>query len=145
MAFSDENRRFWHIDLTTRAGAKSAAGQGALACFVFVGMAVLGVVVLGGMAGFSTPEGIGVMIGAGLEAVLGLIAGLRLRAGKGAYWAMAVAALAALELVGKLVALSIGGAILVGVILITIIQGIRGALALKNDRGFEDDDVEVFN
>ena len=145
MAFSDENRRFWHIDLTTRAGAKSAAGQGALACFVFCGMAVLGVILFGGMAGYSTPEGIAVMVGAGVEAVVGLIAGLRLRAGKGAYWGIAVAALAALELVGKVVALSIGGVVIVGVILITVVQGIRGALALKNGTSFEDDDIEVFN
>lgn len=145
MAYSDGNRRSWEIDLSTRAGAQSAANTGAIACFVFCGMAVLGMILLGGEAGYGTPDGIAVMIGAGLEAVVGLVAGLRLRAGKGAYWGIAVAALAAIELIAKIAALSIMGIVLVGLILIWVVQGIRGAFALKKEPRFEDDDVEVFN
>jgi hypothetical protein len=145
MAFGDADRKFWEIDLTTRAGAMGAAHQGSLACFVFCGMAVLGILLLGGTAGFDTLEGISIAIGAGLEFVVALIAGLRLRAGKGAFWTMVVAALAALELAAKVVAISIGGVIITGAVLIMMIQGIRGALALKKGFGFEDDDIEVFN
>ncbi len=144
MAFSDEKRRFWQIDLTTRAGAKSAAYQGALACFIFCGMAVLGLLVFGGLAGISTPQGLSIVAGAGLEAVVGLVAGLRLRSGQGAYWGIAAAVLAALELIGKVVALSIGGLVLTGMVLIITVQGVRGAFALKRAAGFEDDDIEVF-
>ena len=144
MAYSDEGRRFWHIDLTTRAGARGAAAQGGSACFVFCAMAVLGAVVFGGLSGLTTPEGIVAASGAGLEALIALVAGLRLREGKGAYWGMAAAALAALELIGKVLTISIGGFLIVGAILIMIIQGIRGALALKNQPRFEDDDLDVF-
>ena len=144
MAFNDESRRFWHIDLTARAGAMSAAYQGALACFAFCAFGVLGILFGAGLIGGSSPQGLALIGGAALEAVVGLIAGLRLRAGKGAYWAMAAAVLAALELLGKAVALSFGGVAIDGVILVFMIQGIRGALALKHGTGFEDDDIEVF-
>ncbi len=144
MAFNDEKRRFWHIDLTTRAGAQSAAYQGSIACFIFCGMAVLGLLIFGGLAGISTPQGLSIAIGAGLEIVVGLVAGLRLRSGKGAYWGIAVAALAALELIGKVVALSIGGVVITGLVIIMTVQGVRGAFALKSAAGFEDDDIDVF-
>ena len=144
MAFNDEKRRFWHIDLTTRAGARSAAYQGSIACFIFCGMAVLGLLIFGGLAGISTPQGLSIAIGAGLEIVVGLVAGLRLRSGKGAYWGIAAAALAALELIGKVVALSIGGVVITGLVIIMTVQGVRGAFALKSAAGFEDDDIDVF-
>ena len=144
MAFNDERRRFWHIDLSTRAGARSAAYQGSIACFIFCGMAVLGLVVFGGLAGISTPQGLSVVFGAGLEAVVGLVAGLRLRSGKGAYWGIAVTILAALELIGKAVTLSPGGVVLTGLVLIMAVQGVRGAFALGRKDGFEDDDIDVF-
>lgn len=144
MAYSDEGRRFWHIDLTTRAGARNAAAQGGTACFVFCAMAVLGAIFFGGLKGFGTVEGLAAAAGALFEALIALVAGLRLRAGKGAFWGMAVAVLAALEMIGKVLAFSIGGLVIVGVILIMIIQGIRGALALKNQPRFEDDDIDVF-
>jgi hypothetical protein len=134
----------WDVDLTTRAGANTAAYQGALACFVFCGMAVLGTVMLGATAGFTTINGISAMIGAGGEALIALIAGLRLRAGKGAYWGIAAAVLLVLEMVVKLISLSIPGLLLSGVVLLVMINGIRGAWALKRSTGFAEDDAEVF-
>ncbi|MCZ8018696.1 hypothetical protein [Novosphingobium sp.] len=144
MAFSDSAGKFWQVDLTSRLGAHTATHQGALACFIFAGLAVLGFFVLGGSAGFGTPEGIAVMIGAGLEFVVAMIAGLRLRTGKGAYWGMATAVLATLELIGKIVAISIGGIVMGGLVLVYLVNGIRGALALKRGQGFADDDLDVF-
>lgn len=144
MAFSDSAGKFWQVDLTSRLGAHTATHQGALACFIFAGLAVLGFFVLGGSAGFGTPEGIAVMIGAGLEFVVAMIAGLRLRTGKGAYWGMATALLATLELIGKFVALSIGGIVIGGLVLVYLVNGIRGALALKRGQGFADDAAEAF-
>ena len=142
MAFNDEARRFWHIDLTTRAGARSAAYQGSLACFIFCAMGVLGLIF--GIGMIRSAQGLALAIGAGLEAAVGLIAGLRLRAGKGAYWGIAVAVLSTLELLGKAIAFSIGGIVISGLIVVFTVQGIRGALALKNNATFEDDDIEVF-
>jgi len=135
---------FYDIDLTTRTGARGAAHQGGLACFVFAGLAVVGVVVFGGAAGYSTPEGIAAMAGAGTEVVIGLIAGMRLRAGKGMYWGSFVAVLLALEIAMKAVNLAFGGLIISGIILVILINGIRGAWALKRQVAFEDDDAEVF-
>ncbi len=143
MAFSDPQRRFWRVDLTTRVGALSAAKQGATACFIFAGLAVLGLALLGGMAGYSTTEGMAVMAGAAFESAVAIIAGLRLRSGKGAFWGMAAALLCVLETIGKVLALS-AGVVITGVLLVAIIQGVRGALALRNDKGFEDDEVAVF-
>ena len=143
MAFSDPQRRFWRVDLTTRVGALSAAKQGATACFIFAGLAVLGLALLGGMAGYGTTEGMAVMAGAAFESLIAIIAGLRLRSGKGAFWGMAAALLCVLETIGKVLALS-PGVVITGVLLVAIIQGVRGALALRNDKGFEDDEVAVF-
>jgi uncharacterized phage infection (PIP) family protein YhgE len=57
---------------------------------------------------------------------------------------MAVVALAALELIGKVLAISIMGIALTGIIVVMTVQGVRGALALKNIPSFEDDDIDVF-
>lgn len=135
---------FYDIDLTTRSGARGAAQQGGLACFVFAGLAVLGVVVFGGAAGYSSPEGIAAMTGAGAEALIGVIAGMRLRAGKGVYWGGIVAALLGIEIIMKVVSLAFGGMIISAILLVIVINGIRGAWALKRDVAFEDDDAEVF-
>lgn len=143
MAFSDPDRKFWHVDLTTRVGALGAAKQGALACFIFAGLGVLGLVLMGGLIGVDTPEGLAVMIGGALEAGVGLIAGLRLRAGKGAFWGIGAAVLNVLELLGKLSQLS-AGAVINFVLLAVIVQGVRGAFALRNNKSFEDDEIAVF-
>lgn len=136
---------FWNVDLTTRSGAETAADQGGLACFFVAGLTVLGALVFGGLAGFDTIEGQITMATIGLQAVIALIAGFRLRAGKGAFWGMAVAAFLVLEIVTKLVTLNgIGGLVLNVVFLIMVVQGVRGAWALRSQVPFEDDQVEVF-
>ena len=85
------------------------------------------------------------MTGAGLEFVVAMIAGVRLQWGKGAYWGMATAVLAALELIGKIVAQSVIGVLIGGLVLVFIINGVRGALALKRGTGFTDDDLTTFD
>ncbi|WP_209349330.1 hypothetical protein [Pontixanthobacter sp. CEM42] len=136
---------FWQIDLTTRAGAHTATSQGAIGCFIFAGLAMLGMLILGGAAGFTTTEGITAVVAVGLEVVVGLVAGFRMRAGKGAFWGIATAALLAFEMVVKIVTLTgLLGLVINGVVLVLIVQGIRGALALRGDAVFDDDDVEVF-
>ena len=145
MAFGDAAQKFWTTDLTTRAGALSATKSGSTGAFIFCGMGVVGMIFFGLKVGFTTSLGIAEIAAAGFEAAVALIAGLRLRQGKGVIWGGAAAVLVALEGLGKVVAMSIGGALLSLAVLIMLINGVRGALALKKDAGFEDDDVEVFN
>jgi hypothetical protein len=135
---------WWQIDLTTRAGAQSAVRMGSIAAFIFAGMGVLGALLVGLAAGAGTAEGLGVIIGGALEAVLGLIAGLRMRAGKGLVWAVVVAVFLVLELIGKLVMFSIVGSVLTAVVLVYLVNGIRGLRALKTELGYDDADVATF-
>ena len=136
---------FWDADLTTRMGAESAAFQGGLGCFIYSGMAVLGLVFFGGVNGFDTPEGIAGIAGVGAEVLVTTTAGFRLRAGKGAFWGSAAALIVGLELLFKLISLSINGGLIIGaVVLVVIVQGVRGAFALRSANGFAEDDAEVF-
>ena len=117
-----------------------------MGAFGFAGLAVLGAVVMGGLTGLDTPEGMGIALTAGAEAVVGLIAGFRFRAGKGAFWGMAAAALLTIEMVYKVISLAIGGGLVINaVLLVCLVQGIRGAMALRSTSTlFEDDASEVF-
>lgn len=135
---------FWQIDLTTRSGAETAADQGGLACFFVAGFTMLGALVFGGLAGFDTAEGVTTAVLIAITALIALIAGLRMRAGKGAFWGIAVALLLVVEIISKLVSFSIGGLIFNVLFLVMVVQGLRGAWALRGQSGFDDDDVEVF-
>ena len=143
MAFSDSKAKFWQIDLTSRSGAESATKQAELAGFGMTIMAILGMFLLGGLAGFSTVEGKVVVAAAGLEALVGLVAGLRFRAGKGAFWGIVALALMTLEFVAKLAAVSSIGIVITGILCVFLFNGIRGAFALKRGK-FDDDIADVF-
>jgi hypothetical protein len=135
----------WDIDLTTRSGAETAADQGGLACFITAGLTVLGALLFGGMVGFDTFEGQVTAGVIGVQALIALVAGLRLKAGKGAFWGIAVAVMLALEIINKLFnSLAFGGLVLNALFLVMVVQGTRGAWALRRGTGFEDDQVEVF-
>lgn len=134
---------FWDADFTTRMGAETATGQAGLVCFIIAGFRVVGALFFGGMVGFETLDG---QIIAGLtavEAIVAVIAGFRFRAGKGAFIGMAMAALLALSILNALVSLTFAGIIFNSVFLVVIVQGIRGALVLRNG-GFDEDEVEAF-
>ena len=134
---------FWGADFTTRMGAETATGQAGLVCFIIAGFRVVGALFFGGVAGFDTLEG---QIIAGLtavEVIIALITGFRFRAGKGAFFGMAMVALLALSIVNALVSFTFAGIIFNTVFLIAIVQGICGALVLR--RGdFAEDEVEAF-
>ncbi|WP_374414674.1 hypothetical protein [Novosphingobium colocasiae] len=125
-------------------GAQTAAHMGGLACFVFAAMSVLGIVIFGGTAGFTTPEGIGGMIGIGLQTLIGIAAGFRLRAGKGLILGTIVAMLLAVEIIVKITAVSISGSIITIGLMVMLVNGLRGAWALRNKAGFAEDEAEVF-
>ena len=132
----------WEADLSTRMGAETATSQAGLACFILAGMAALGAAFFGGMAGFDTVEGMLIIAIVGLEALLAVIAGFRFRAGKGAFLGIVMAVILVLEMVNKLMIGQFGGLIINGVMLVIIVQGIRGAFALTGS--FADDEIAAF-
>jgi hypothetical protein len=135
----------WDVDLTTRMGAETATRMGSNAAFMFAGLGVLGAVLYGFVLIKTNPAvATGSAIGGLFEAVIGIIAGLRLRGGKGLVWGGVAAVLLLLEEILKLVQLQLGGGIAIGiVVLVYLVNGLRGANALRQNR-FADDDADVF-
>ncbi len=134
---------FWDADFTTRMGSQSATDQAALACFLLAGFRVIATLFFGGMMGIESTEGQVVAGLTALEALVAIIAGFRFRAGKGAYWGMAVVALLALGIISALTSVAIGGIVISTIFLVIVVQGLRGAFALRNSQ-FSDDEIEAF-
>ena len=136
---------FWDLDLTTRMGAENAAQQGSLGCFLFGGLTLFGAYMAFEMFESGTLEG---QIGLGLVAVwavVSFIAGFRLLRGKGAYWAIATAVLLAATILANIViALNIAWLLVWSALLVVILRGIRGALALRSRDAFDAGDTTAF-
>lgn len=123
---------FRNADLGTRLGAEAAAQQGALGCLL------LGV--LTAVAGFLSadvldPAQLEGQVGIALIAILCgtcLVTAWRLWRGKGAYWAMAVLVIGAF-LVGLMLMIKPESYeyLVIAVLLLAVVQGVRGALALR--------------
>ncbi|MBA4162233.1 MAG: hypothetical protein C0515_09200 [Novosphingobium sp.] len=136
----------WDIDLTTRAGAKTGAYQASLVCFIYAGLSLVGLVFLGGLASFQSGQINGLVFGlAVLQVAIFVIAGLRLRQGKGFFWGIGAALLLVLALLGNLAGGAIFAAGLNLLLLVFLGNGLRGAYALHRGTSFEDEDIEVFN
>jgi hypothetical protein len=135
----------WDVDLATRAGAEKATRSGASGAFTFAALGALGVVFYGVFLMKTNPAlAINSMFGGTVEAVVGIIAGLRLRAGKGLVWGGVTLVLVVLEEIGKVVQRQFGGGIFIClVIIVYLVNGLRGAWALRQD-GFADDEADVF-
>lgn len=134
---------FHDIDLSSRPGAEWATHLGSIGSFGFAAITVFSLVISSGMAGFRTDEGMFIAIGGGVQLLIAGIAGMRFREGKGAFIGIAAAALLGLSLLGQVLAVSILGIIINGVLLVCIVQGLRGAWALRKDL-FPGDEVDVF-
>ena len=134
----------WDIDLSNRAGARGASYQAALACFVYCGMTALGGFFVSGLIDVSSPQGKVTAVLVAAQLLLTLIAGILLRQGRGAVWGVAVAAVMVLNLVGSLIQISIFSAILTGLLLLLLINGLRGTFALRSASRFVDDDIDAF-
>lgn len=132
---------FWNIDLTTEDGALGAASNGAYACFIAAVLTAISTFFLGGMASDTIAAGAMVVAG-GVAIGLFVVAGLRLRSGKGAFWGSVAVAWLGLEVLSKLIAFSIPGLIISTVLLIVLVNGVRGAWALR--RGVGDDAGATF-
>ncbi|WP_299194751.1 hypothetical protein [uncultured Erythrobacter sp.] len=136
---------FWDIDLETRMGADSAAAQGGLACFVYAGLTAFSAFVTGAVFAYGTPEGLAALGIFGFQIAVCLLAGFRLRAGKGIYAGMGAAALMALNLLIAVASVQIGlGLIFNALLLLLTVQGIRGAIALRSSH-FAEDDIGAFD
>lgn len=136
----------WSIDLTTRAGARSAARTGGTACLLYAAATAVGglFVLFVGTTGGSAQTSLNLL--PFLLAGYAAITGFRMQAGKGMFMGIALALLIALELLVRLASLTgIFGIALCLVVLIFLIQGLRGARALQAGSGFEDDDIEAFS
>lgn len=137
---------FWDIDLTTRVGARSAAGTGATAAYIYAGVTLIGALLTGallkqvGKFGQTALE-----FGPIVIAVLALFAGFRLKDGKGLVLGSILAVIVALGLLMQLASLAIGGGTAISlVVLVLLVQGLRGAYALHKSQNFEDDDIAAF-
>ena len=82
---------------------------------------------------------------AGIEAAIFLIAGWRLRKGKGLILGSIGALLLLLEGLFKLASLSIGGVVIDAVLLVVIANGLRGAWALRKGLVDPSEVADVFN
>ena len=135
---------FWEIDLETRMGAQSAADQGGLACFVYAGLSFFGLVVSGVLFQLSRTDSM-VLLGITIALILlAISAGFRLRDGFGAYIGISVAVLMVLNLLIQLVSMQIGLGLILNVLLLYyLVQGLRGAWALRKGR-FDEDDFVAF-
>ncbi|WP_423604077.1 hypothetical protein [Sphingomonas sp. MS122] len=134
---------FWKIDLTTEDGAANAAATGGMACFIAAGLTLLGAVFIFGAVriGVQAPIVLGF---AAVSIVIYLVAGWRLRGGKGAFWGGAATALLVLEALSRLIALTGLFGLVINVILVIVIaNGVRGAWAMRKG-GFDQDAAEVF-
>ncbi|MGY4397967.1 hypothetical protein ACVWZA_003169 [Sphingomonas sp. UYAg733] len=137
---------FWNIDLTTEDGAQSAAQNGGLACFIAAGFCVVGMALAIGTHLGSKEELIGVLAAMAGEMLVFVVAGFRLRAGKGIIWGGVAALLLAIEIVAKLVTLiGIPGIVVNIVMLVVLINGVRAALAMRHGDLNTDDVAKVFD
>ncbi|MES2337283.1 MAG: hypothetical protein V4537_04210 [Pseudomonadota bacterium] len=137
---------FWNIDTTTRDGAAGAAHNGGIASFVAAGLSVLGVgLLVMTQASASSAELAGGIIAVAIECAVFLVAGFRLRAGKGLIWGGFAAALLVVEVLAKLATLTgLPGLVVNIILLIVIANGVRGAWTLRSGRLDGDTIGEVF-
>jgi len=85
------------------------------------------------------------LAGAAVEVVLFGAAALRLRAGKGIVWGSVAAVLLAVELVMKIMTLAVVGILIDAILLIGVVNGIRGVRALGRIDLKPADAAEIFN
>jgi hypothetical protein len=137
----------WNVDLSTEDSALGAAQIGSYACFVAVVLGLISMVFLVGvvMSDGRTATAILVAAFALIEIIVYAVAGFRLRAGKGVVWGVAAAALLTLEVVTKIAAMSIVGTMINGILLLCVINGIRGARAMGRIELSADDAGEIFS
>ncbi|MDB5675591.1 MAG: hypothetical protein JWM65_2573 [Sphingomonas bacterium] len=137
----------WNIDLTTEDGALSAAQIGGFACFIAAVLGLIGAAAYFA-AGASSGRSMIALAGAsaGLaEVALFTVAGFRLRSGRGLVWGSAAAIVMAIEFAMKVALFSVIGMLINGFLLLAMINGIRGAIALRRIAATPEDVAEIFS
>jgi hypothetical protein len=122
---------FWSVDLTTEDGALGAAQLGGYAGFVAAALGAFGLVMMLGSSAMLSAAALGMLVAGGVELLVFLAAGFRLRMGRGLIWGSVAALLLLIELLAKVAVLSVPGIIIDVVLLIGMVNGLRGALALR--------------
>jgi len=135
----------WDIDLSNRAGARGASYQAALSAYIYAGMTVLGGLLALGRYDLATLAGKITAAQVVLQLTIALVAGTLLRDGRGAFWGVALAAFMVVNMIGGLVTLAIFGVILTGMLLLVLVNGLRGTFALRGESHFADDDIDIFH
>ncbi|CAN5647650.1 hypothetical protein BH10PSE14_BH10PSE14_01070 [soil metagenome] len=137
----------WNVDLSTEDGALGAAQIGSYACFVAVVLGLISTVLLVGvvMSNGRTAAAIFVAAFALIEIIVYAVAGFRLRAGKGIVWGIAAAVLLTIEVVTKIAAISLVGTMINGILLVGVINGIRGARAMGRIDLTPEEAAEIFS
>lgn len=132
---------FWNVDLTTQDGTESAVQMGAFACFVSAALTLLASALVA-LLQHNSPVRSATIAGDGLQLIIFIIAGFRFRSGKGLIWGIVAAVILAIEAVANLVALTgFTGTIIDLMLLVIIINGVRGAHAGRHQI-FKSDKVE---
>lgn len=122
---------FRNADLGTRTGALSAAQQGTLGCLLLGGLTIAAGVLSSDILLSSDVATVGLAL-IGLLVVMCLVAAYRLWHGRGLYWAVAVLVFGVILAVGMFsIKPESYEYIVIGVLLLTVAQGIRGAQALR--------------
>lgn len=137
----------WNIDLTTEDGALGAAQLGGSACFVAAVLTAWSTAMTG-LYLASQGQGAAAFYPIAFSAMVALffgIIGFRLRSGKGAVWGGVAAAFVALDLLSRLLIGAFSVWMILSVILIiVIINGIRGARALHAGKFDAEEVAEIF-
>jgi hypothetical protein len=139
--------KFWNVDLSTQDGAEGAAQMGGYACFVMAALDALGIAMVSGVlaSGGDRIAATGVLAFGLGEILIFLVAGFRLRAGTGVVWGSAAAVVLVIEIVAKLATFAISVALFINVLLlIFVVNGIRGARALRSGVFDADEAAEIF-
>lgn len=117
--------------------------MGSIAAFVASALCFVSLILIGGYGGMPGQSSF-VMIGFTLlQLVTFFITGVRMRTGKDAFSGIASAAFMALKIVGNLLNYRFAAVMIVVVLLICVMNGIRGALTLRGR--FPEDDRGVFS
>ena len=135
----------WDIDLSNRAGARSASYQAALAAYIYAGLTVLGGLLAFGAIDLATTVGKVAAAQVAAQLPVAVIAGIMLRNGQGVFWGVALAVFMVINMIGGLLTFAWGGVILTGLLLVVLVNGLRGTFALRGDHRFADDDIDAFH
>jgi hypothetical protein len=137
----------WDVDLTTEDGALSAAQIGGLACLIGAALAFFGATIVLGLGAGSGALKAALFDASAMlvEIVLFAVAGFRLRAGKGSVWGSVAAMALVIEIAVKLATFAIVGVLIDTILLIGLVNGLRGVRALQRIDLRPADAAEIFN